>query len=75
MPVHYTFMDTQVEEQIIQKLEKIEKEVEEIKEHMVDVDVILTEEEKRLLDESVKHEEEGTLVSLEELKNVRNKTG
>ena len=41
---------------------------------MVDVDTILTEEEKRLLDESIKHEKEGTLVSLEAVKNVRNKT-
>ena len=61
------------EQQILQKLDKIEKEVEDIREHMVDVDVILTAEEKILLDESVKHEKEGTLVSLEELKNVRNK--
>ena len=61
------------EQQILQKLNKIEKEVEDIREHMVDVDVILTAEEKILLDESVKHEKEGTLVSLEELKNVRNK--
>lgn len=68
-------MKAQIEQQILTKLDKIEKEVEDIKEHMVDVDVILTEEERRLLDESLKHEKEGTLVSLEELKNVRNKTG
>ena len=33
----------------------------------------LTEEEKKLLDESVRDEGEGRLASLEELRNVRNK--
>ena len=40
---------------------------------MIDADAILTEEEKRMLDESVKHEREGKLVSLEAIKDVRNK--
>lgn len=40
---------------------------------MIDVDVIITEEERRMLDESVKNEKSGKLVSLEEIKNVRNK--
>ena len=61
------------EQLILQKLEKIEKEVGEIKEHMVDVDTILTAEERIMLDESLKHEKEGRLVSLEEIENVRNK--
>ena len=68
-------METAVEQKILQKLEIIEKELEDIREHMVDVDTILTEEEKRLLDDSIKHEKEGALVSLEAVKNVRNKTG
>lgn len=63
------------EQQILKKLGKIEKKIEEIKEHMVDADTILTEEERRLLDESIKHEKEGKLISLEELENVRNKAG
>ncbi len=42
---------------------------------MVDADTILTGEERRLLDESIIHEKEGKLASLEELKNVRNKSG
>ncbi len=61
------------EQLILQKLEKIEKEVGEIKKHMVDVDTILTAEERIMLDESLKHEKEGRLVSLEEIENVRNK--
>lgn len=63
------------EQQILEKLDKIEKEVKEIREHMVDADTILTAEERKLLDESVKHEKEGSLVPLKELENVRNKTG
>ncbi|HIK02669.1 TPA: hypothetical protein H1012_02375 [archaeon] len=66
-------METQFEQKILKKLDKIEKEVEEIKAHMVDVDVILTEDEKKLLDESLVHEKEGSLVSLGEVENVRNK--
>ena len=55
------------EQIILQKLEKIEKEVEEIKEHMVD-DSILTAEEKTLLNESIKNEKEGKLISSKELR-------
>ncbi len=58
---------------ILEKLEKIEKEVEEIREHMVDVDTILTEEERRLLEQSKKREKEGKLFSIEDIDNVRNK--
>lgn len=65
----------ELEQQILQKLERIEKEVEVIKEQMVDVDTILTEEERRLLDESIRNEKEDKLISLEELENVRSKAG
>ena len=61
------------EQLILQKLEKIEKEVEEIREHMVDVDTLLTAEERVLLDESIKHEKENKLVSLEEIEHARSK--
>ena len=62
-----------INQQILDKLARLEKEVGEIKEHMVDVDVILTEEERILLDKSLKHEKEGKLISFEEIENVRNK--
>jgi len=55
------------------RLDKIEKTLKYIQENMIDVDVIITEEERRMLDESVKNEKSGDLVSLEEIKNVRNK--
>jgi len=41
---------------------------------MIDVDAILTEE-KKLLDEGIKHEKEGKLVSLEEIKLKQFKIG
>lgn len=59
---------------IVSRLDRIEKTLKFIQENMIDVDVILTEEEKRMLDESVKNEKSGKLVSLEEIRNVRNKT-
>ena len=62
-----------INQQILDTLVRLEKEVGEIKEHMVDVDVILTEEERILLDKSLKHEKEGKLISFEEIENVRNK--
>ena len=64
-------METQ--QLIIKKLDKIEKEIGYIKDHMVDADTILTNEERKLLDESIQHEKEGTLVSLVDLEDVRNK--
>jgi threonine aldolase len=62
-----------VEQKILEKLDFLSKEVEDIREHMVDVDVILSMEEKKLLIESLKHEKEGKLISLEDLENVRRK--
>ena len=58
---------------ILEKLEKIEKNLEVIREHMVDADTILTEEERRLLDASIKNERKGKLISLRDLDHVRNK--
>jgi len=64
------FMEQQ---NIDSRLDRIEKTLRYIQENMVDVDVIMTKEEKRMLDESVENEKSGNLVSLEEIKNVRNK--
>lgn len=59
--------------EILIRLAKLQAEIEYIKQHMVDVDIILTEEERIMLDESIEHEKKGKLISLEELENVRNK--
>ena len=55
------------------RLDRIEKTLKYIQENMVDVDIIITEEERKMLDDSVQNEKSGNLVSLEEIKNVRNK--
>ena len=61
--------------QIMNELKSIKDELNYIKVHMVDVDTILTAEEKKLLDESIVNEKAGRLTSLEDLKNFRNSTG
>ena len=62
----------QAQQIIIDKLNKIEQGIENIKENMIEVDFV-TEEERELLDESFKNEKKGTLVSLKSLENARNK--
>ena len=60
------------EQLILEKLEEIKKDVEEIKEHMVDVDTILTTEEERRIEESIRDLKEGKTTSLENFeKEVR----
>ena len=60
-----------MEQNIINRLDRIEKSLKFIQENMVDMDIILTNDEKKMLDESLKNEKEEKLVSLEALKNVR----
>ncbi len=57
-----------VEQQILQKLEKIEREVKEIKGHMVDIDSIMTEEDYGSLIAYREEKAAGKLVSHEQLK-------
>ena len=57
--------------QIIQELKGIKKELRFIKEHMVDVDTILTPEEEVELDESLKELKEGKTFSLDDIKKDR----
>lgn len=61
------------QQNIINRLDRIERTLKYIQENMIDTDVIITEEEKRMLDESIEHEKSGKLVSLGAIKNVRNK--
>jgi len=53
---------------IFDELTFIKAELNEIKEHMVDVDTIISEEERRLVHESLIHEKEGKLISLTDFK-------
>ena len=55
------------------RLERIERTLRYIQENMIDIDVIITEEERRMLNDSVENEKSGNLVSLEKIKNVRDK--
>jgi len=56
------------EQQILKKLDKIEKEVHEIKVNMIDPDTIMTEDDYKALEEYKKEKKEGKLTSHEDLK-------
>ena len=56
---------------ILQKLNKIGKDVKEIKDHMVDVDTILTPEEEAVLEIGLKEYIEGKTITLEDYKKRR----
>ena len=56
---------------IMEKLEMINSRLEFIEKHMVDADTILTPEEEKKLNKSLKDYKEGKAISLEELKKRR----
>lgn len=60
------------QQSIVNRLDKIEMVLRNMQENMNDV--ILTSGERKMLDESIEHEKSGKLISLETMKNVRNKT-
>jgi hypothetical protein len=60
------------QQDIINRRDRIERTLKFIQKNMIDADVILTEEERIMLDESIEHEKSGKLISLEAIKNVRN---
>ena len=53
---------------VLEKLESIQSELDFIKEHMVDVDTIMTEEDKKALAEAREEFENGETISHEDLK-------
>ena len=53
---------------IFDELIFIKSELNEIKEHIVDVDSSISEEERQLVRESLIHEKEGKLISLTDFK-------
>jgi len=59
-------MNAIIEKEIWEELKVIRRELEYIKEHMVDVDTVLTREEERILDESLREFEEGEATKLED---------
>jgi len=54
------------------RLDRIEKRLGYMRENIVDLDVVVTEE-KKLLGKSAENEKSGNLVCLEEIRDVRNK--
>ncbi len=60
-----------IEKEIFEELNFIKKQLAEIKEHMVDIDALLTAEEKELVFRSFENEVRGKLVSLKKLEEMR----
>jgi len=54
-------------QQIIEELHSIKDELDYIKEHMVDKDMFLREEERKLVEESYENEKRGELTPQEDL--------
>jgi len=53
---------------LLQEIKTLRKDVEYIKEHMIDIDSILTEKERKQHEKSLKELKEGKTISLEKLK-------
>jgi len=63
---------TIMEREILVELKNIKKDIEYIKTHMVNADTILTPEEEKRLDESIKAYKQGDVISLDEFeKEIR----
>jgi len=59
-------METKLEQKILEKLDKIEKEVEGIRVHMADI--VLTPEEEKIHEQGLKEYREGKGTKLADLK-------
>lgn len=59
------------EKKLFEELNFIKKQLGEIKEHMVDIDSLLTAEEKELALKSFENEAKGKLVPLSRLEEIR----
>lgn len=59
------------EKKLFEELNFIKKQLGEIKEHMVDIDSLLTAEEKELVLRSFENEEKGKLVPLSRVEEIR----
>ncbi|MDI6859003.1 MAG: hypothetical protein QMC85_00750 [Methanocellales archaeon] len=59
-------MQTTIPKEIVEELKTIREDLDYIKKHMVDVDTILTPEEEKRLEESLKEYKEGETTRLED---------
>ena len=64
-------MKGDIEDKLFEELNFIKKQLGEIKEHMVDIDSLLTAEEKELVFRSFENELRGKLVPLKKLEKMR----
>lgn len=64
-------MNVTIEKKIIEELKAIRRDLDFIKEHMVDIDTILTSEEEKILEEAMKEFREGKATKLEKLESER----
>ncbi len=60
-----------IDKKIFDELNFIKKQLAEIKEHMVDIDTLLTAEEKELVFRSFENEASGRLVPLKKLERMK----
>ncbi|MDQ1275679.1 MAG: hypothetical protein QG610_1254 [Euryarchaeota archaeon] len=60
-----------IDKKIFEELNFIKKQLAEIKEHMVDIDMLLTAEEKELVFRSFENEARGRLVPLKKLEKMK----
>jgi hypothetical protein len=60
-------MNAITEKELIKELKAIREDLAYIKEHMVDIDIILTPEEEKILEEGIKEFKEGKAIKLEDL--------
>jgi hypothetical protein len=63
----YIVMNAMTERELIRELKAIRKDLAYIKEHMVDIDAILTPKEEEILEEGIKEFKEGKTIKLEDL--------
>lgn len=60
-----------IDKKIFEEFNVIKKQLAEIKEHMVDIDMLLTVEEKELVFRSFENEARGRLVPLKKLEKMK----
>jgi hypothetical protein len=56
-----------IENRLLEELNFIKKQLGEIKEHMVDIDTLLTAEEKEIVSKSFENEKRGKLIKFKDL--------
>ncbi len=64
-------MSTIAETEVLQELKTIKRDLEYINLHIADIDVILTPEEDKILEEGLEEFEAGKTISLSDLKRDR----